>query len=70
MRALISTFPVISGGLLGVNLGTALVKSVGAAMATLALWFQVFGEQGDLQKNPFYIIWALQKGKGPKKPVA
>lgn len=66
LGASIATFLVTAGINLGVGPGAAAVGSTGAAMATLAFWAQILDAQGSMRKNPFYVIWRLQKGKGPK----
>lgn len=46
------------------------IKTVGAgctaAMTTLKLWSQILNARNAMRKNPFYIIWALQRGKDPR----
>lgn len=66
LGASISTFLITIGVKLGVDLGTAAIGSTGAAMATLAFWSQILESRGSMRKNPFYIIWALEKGKRTK----
>lgn len=66
LGASISTFLVTFGVTLGLNPGVAAAGSVGAAMAVLAQWDKVLDAEGALKKNPFYVLWQLQKGKGPR----
>ena len=35
-------------------------------MATLAFWYEILKSKENMRKNPYYIIWKLQKSKGPK----
>lgn len=66
LGASISTFLITVGINLGVDLGSAAIGSTGAALATLAFWYEILKANENMRKNPFYIIWKLQKGKGPK----
>jgi len=57
---------VVSVGLkLGINPATVAVGSAGAAIATIGQYSQILEARGQMRKNPFYAIWALQRGKGP-----
>ncbi len=62
----ISSILVTVGLKLGVNPGVAAVGVTGAAIATIAQYSQILESRGQMRKNPFYAVWALQKGKGPK----
>lgn len=66
LGASLSTFGVTIALQLGVAPGVAALGSVAAAMATLALWDRNLQSQGEIPKHPFYIISALQEGKGPR----
>jgi hypothetical protein len=66
LGASIATFLVTVGIELGVGPGAAAIGSTGAAMATLNFWSQILDTRDSMRKNPFYVIWALQKGKGPR----
>jgi hypothetical protein len=46
--------------------GAAVVGSAGAAIATIGQYSQILEARGQMRKNPYYAIWALQRGKGPK----
>jgi hypothetical protein len=64
--ASIGVMLVTIGLKLSVTPGAAAVGSVGAAIATIGQYAQILEARGQMRKNPFYAIWALQKGKGPK----
>jgi hypothetical protein len=59
----IGTFLVTLGVKLGVPLGSAAIGSTGAAIASINLFAQAAEAEGALRKNPFYAVWALQKGR-------
>ncbi len=60
------TFLVTFGIKLGVNPGVAAIGSIAATIASLTQMSQVLESRGQMRRNPFYAIWNLQKGKGPR----
>jgi len=66
LGATLGTYLVTFGIKLGVNPGVAAIGSIGAAIASLTQMSQVLESRGQMRKNPFYAIWNLQKGNGPR----
>jgi hypothetical protein len=66
LGATISTLLVTVGIKLGFSPSAAAVGSTGAAIAAITQISQIIEARGQMRKNPYYAIWALQKGKGPK----
>lgn len=66
LSASIATFLVTVGITLGVGPGAAAVGSASIAWKIMDSWAKILETQGSMRKNPFYVIWTLQKGKGPK----
>jgi hypothetical protein len=62
----LSTVLLTIGLKLGVSPGAVAIGVTGAAISTIAQYSQILESRGQMRKNPFYAIWALQKGKGPK----
>lgn len=66
LGATLGTFLVTFGIRLGVDPGVAAIGSVAAAIGSLTQMSQILESRGQMRRNPFYAIWNLQKGKGPK----
>jgi hypothetical protein len=66
LGASIATFLVTVGIELGVGPGAAAVGSASIAWKIMDSWAKILETQGTMRKNPFYVIWTLQKSKGPK----
>lgn len=66
LGASISTLLITVGIKLGFTPSAAAVGSTGAAIAAITQISQIIESRGQMRKNPYYAIWTLQKGKGPK----
>jgi hypothetical protein len=44
----------------------AAITGAGLASAAIQQYSQILESRGRMRRNPFYAIWALQKGRGPK----
>jgi hypothetical protein len=64
--ASITTFLAIISIKHGASPGDVAIRIVGPTLKILESWSKIVEQQGAMRKNPFYVIWALQKGKGPK----
>ena len=50
----------------GFDPSVSAIGIAGAALTALSQYSQIIEARGQMRKNPFYAIWSLQKGKGPK----
>ena len=62
----ISSFLVTFGLKQGFDPSVSAIGIAGAALTALSQYSQIIEARGQMRKNPFYAIWSLQKGKGPK----
>ena len=66
LGASVGTFLMTLGIKLGVVPGAVAAGSAGAAIGVISQISQILESRGQMRKSPFYAVWALQRGKGPK----
>ncbi len=64
--AAISSISLTIGLRLGIPPSEATVGIAAAASGLIGQYSQILESRAQMKKNPFYAIWAFQKGKGPK----